>query len=295
MKTSAQRKTFVAINTLFLTTVTLVCLAPIVHLLAISLSSNTAALSGEVLFWPVESTLQAYGFLSQKSEFVTALLVTLRRLVLGVAINMVLCVLTAYPLSKEKEQFRQRTAFVWFFAITMFFGGGLMPTYMVVQMTKVYDTFWALVLPGAVATYYVVMMLNFFRGIPKSLEEAARLDGAGHIGTLVRIYLPLSLPSLATVLLFTSVGHWNAWFDGYIYFRRATSYPLATYLYTLISQINMMTKTQFTAEDLANLSKVGDKTLRTAQIFLGALPIMMVYPFLQGFFIKGIVVGSVKE
>ena len=295
MKTSVSRKVFVACNIFFLSLVTFISLAPIVHLLAVSLSNNAAAMSGRVGLWPVDFTFQAYSFLSQKSEFVTALLITLRRLFLGVIVNMILCVLTAYPLSKERQHFRQRTAFVWFFAITMFFGGGLVPTYMIVQMTGIYNTVFALILPGAVQVFYVVMMLNFFRGIPRSLEEAAWLDGAGHVSTLIRIYLPMSLPSLATILLFTSVGHWNAWFDGYIYFSKADRYPLATYLYTLISQANIMNKTQYTMEDLASLSNVGEKTLRTAQIFLGALPIMMVYPFLQGFFIKGIVLGSVKE
>ena len=295
MKNSVSRNIFIGFNTFLLSLVAIISIAPIIHLFAVSLSSNVAAMSGAVGLWPVDFTFQAYSFLSSKSEFMTALWVTLQRLVLGVAVNMSLCVLVAYPLSKEKQHFRQRTAFVWFFAITMFFGGGLVPTYIIVQMTGIYNTIFSLILPGAVPVFYVVMMLNFFRGIPKSLEEAAWLDGAGHISTLARIYLPMSLPSLATILLFTSVNHWNAWFDGYIYFNRATSYPLATFLYTLISQANLMNKTQYTVEDLANLSQVGEKTLRTAQIFLGALPIMMLYPFLQGFFIKGIVLGSVKE
>ena len=295
IKSSNARKAFVVCNTIFLTLVTCLCVAPVLHLLAVSLSDNVYAVSGDVLLWPKGFTLQAYSFLASKSEFLVSLVQTIKRVVLGVTLNMSLCVLTAYPLSKEHEQFRQRTAFAWFFAVTMFFGGGLIPTYMVVRMTGISNTIWALVLPGAVTTYYVVMMLNFFRGIPKSLEEAARLDGAGHVKTLILVYLPLSLPSLATIFLFTAVNHWNAWFDGYIYMSKAADYPLSTYLYTLIAQANIANKQTLTMEDLAALSKVGDKTLRTAQIFLGALPIMMFYPFLQRFFIKGIVLGSVKE
>lgn len=288
-------RVFEAVNYFFLTVLTLMCLAPVIHMAALSFSSNFYAVSGQVTLWPKGFTLNSYRYLIKETKFWTALLVTLKRLALGVTLNMSLCVLTAYPLSKEVDAFRARTAYVWFFAITMFFGGGLIPTFIVVNMTGLIDKIWALVLPGALSVWYVVLMLNFFRNIPHELEEAALIDGASHVQTLIRIFLPVSLPSLATVLLFVSVGHWNDWFSGFIYMNSPKNYPLQTYLATLVLQAQVDSKKVFIdPEELARLANISQKTLRIAQIFMGAIPIMLVYPFLQRFFIKGIVVGSVK-
>lgn len=242
---------------------------------------------------PVGFTLEAYKFLMEKSDFLIAFGISLKRVALGTTINMVMVILTAYPLSKEKSAFKARTFYVWFFAFTMFFGGGLVPAYIVIQRTGLMNTLWALVIPGALNVWNMVMLLNFFRGIPKELEEAAIVDGANHFTILWKIYLPVSKPALATILLFTIVGHWNAWFDGMIYMNSPASYPLQTYLYTLVTQ--NFNKKLLTMDDIERLKNVSEKTLQIAQIFLGALPIMLVYPFLQKYFIKGIVVGSVKE
>ena len=296
VKESVSRKAFIIINATLLALITAICITPLIHLLAVSLSHNKYAAAGVVGLWPMGFTLEAYSFLSARSSFTNSIMISVARVVLGACINMTLCVLTAYPLSRDNNQFHARTAYVWFFAITMFFGGGLVPTYLVVNMTGIGNTIWALVLPGALNVWHMVMMLNFFRGVPKSLEEAARLDGASHFRTLILIYLPLSLPSLATILLFTTVGHWNSWFDGFLYMNTPRKYPLQTYLSTLIMNPGLLTNTAFlTQEDIERLSSIGAKSLRVAQIFLGALPIMCVYPFLQRFFIKGIVLGSVKE
>jgi len=184
--------------------------------------------------------------------------------------------------------------FAWIFAFTMFFGGGLIPLFFVIQRTGIMGTVWALVLPGAVNVWHAVMLLNFFRGVPKELEEAAQIDGAGHMITLIKVFLPLSLPALATILLFTTVGHWNAWFDGMIFMRSPADFPLSTYFAMLVMQADVTARVTLTPEEIMALANVDDRTLRTAQIFLGALPIMAVYPFLQRYFVKGIVVGSVK-
>ncbi|NLY17423.1 MAG: carbohydrate ABC transporter permease, partial [Clostridiaceae bacterium] len=153
------------------------------------------------------------------------------------------------------------------------------------------DKIWALILPGALSVWHTVMLLNFFRGVLKELEEAAIIDGASHWKILWRVYIPVSKPAIATILLFTIVYHWNAWFDGILYMNSPAKYPLQTYLSTLIMQTN---RRIFTVEDLELLRQVSDKTLRTAQIFIAAVPIMMVYPFLQKYFIKGIVIGGIK-
>jgi len=296
VKDSISRKVFIAVNTFVLTLITAICITPLIHLLAVSFSSNKYASAGVVGLWPMGFTFEAYSFLSEKSSFMTSVLTSVQRVILGTSINITLTVLTAYPLSRENKQFRARTVYVWFFAITMFFGGGLVPTYLVVNMTGIGNSMWALVLPGALNVWHMVMMLNFFRGIPKSLEEAAQLDGASHLRILFWVYLPLSLPSLATILLFTTVGHWNSWFDGFLYLNSPRKYPLQTYLATLIMNPALLSNTAFLSqEEIERLASISAKTLRVAQIFLGALPIMCVYPFLQRYFIKGIVLGSVKE
>jgi putative aldouronate transport system permease protein len=293
-KPTISRRLFVIVNTLVLSAITLLGIIPFIHLLSISLSSNTAAMAGEVRLWPVGFNLDAYRYLGEKVEFFRSFRVSLTRVVLGTAVNMFLVFITAYPLSKSNHHFKFRTPYVWFFAITMFFGGGLIPTYMIVKNTGLIDSVWALILPGALNVWNMVLMLNFFRTIPKELEEAATIDGAGHWRILWRIYLPVSLPSIATIGLFTIVGHWNAWFDGILYLNSPDKYPLQTYLSTLIMSINSQ-MTSISIEQIKAMENLSEKTLRTAQIFMGALPIMVVYPFLQKYFVKGMTVGSVKE
>lgn len=284
---------FTALNHFILIGLALLCMLPLVHILAISLSDNGYVASGEVMFWPKGFNWNSYRFAMERPEFIEAFAVTLKRVALGVSISMLLTLLSAYPLSKEATRFASRTAYVWYFVITILFGGGLIPTYIVVKETGLMDTIWALVIPNAVPVFNVVLMLNFFRSLPKELEESAFLDGGGHWTILWRIYVPLSMPSLATIGLFTIVGHWNAWFDGMIYSNFKEHYPLSTYLQTVIVNPDM---TQLSSPELFDLyAKISDRTMKAAQIFLGMLPILLVYPFLQRFFIHGLVLGSVKE
>ena len=217
MKPTKSRILFCVCNYFFLTAVTITCILPMWHQLVISLSDNNYASAGLVTFWPKNFTLDAYAYLLEDSSFFRSLNITVQRLVLGIAINMGLCVLTAYPLSKSNDRLHFRTLYVWYFAVTMFIGGGLIPTYVIVTKTGLINSLWALVVPSGLAVGNMVMMLNFFRGVPTALEESAVLDGAGHIRTLLYVYLPVSTPSLATILLFTMVGHWNDWFSGFIY------------------------------------------------------------------------------
>lgn len=293
-KPTLSRKMFVIFNSALLTAITLLGIIPFIHLLSVSLSSNTAAMAGEVKLWPVGFNFDAYRYLGQKVEFFRSFGVSIERVALGTAVNMFLCFISAYPLSKSVDQFKYRTVYVWFFAITMFFGGGLIPTYIIVKNTGLIDSIWALILPGALNVWNMVLMLNFFRTIPRELDEAATIDGAGHWRVLWRIYLPVSLPSIATIGLFTIVGHWNSWFDGILYLNSPEKYPLQTYLSTLIMSINSQ-MTSVSIEQIKAMENLSEKTLQTAQIFMGALPIMVVYPFLQKYFVKGMTVGSVKE
>jgi len=288
---SFARKAFVVGNYFFLISLSLLCLLPLVQVLSISFSSSSAASAGLVQLLPVDFTFSSYAYIMQKKEFIASFLVTLQRFGLGFLISMSLAVLSAYPLSKEQKDLKGRSVYAWFFVFTILFSGGLIPTYMVVSQTGLVDTIWALVIPGAVSVFNVILLLNFFRGLPKEVEESAFMDGAGHWTVLCRMILPMSLPVLATVALFTMVFHWNSWFDGLIYMNFPQNYPLSTYLQLMVINSNPM-KTD--PNHLSGILEISERTTRSAQIFLGALPILIVYPFLQRFFVKGIVLGSVK-
>lgn len=284
-------KLFVVFNYAFLTLLAFICIFPIIHVLAVSFSSVSAAESGQVKLWPVGFNTNAYKFVLTKDAYMNSLLVSLKRVLLGTAVNMAAIVTVAYPLSKEVTAFRMRTVYVWIFFFTALFGGGLIPTYMVVKETGLINTLWALILPGAVPVFSVVLLLNFFRGLPKELEESALIDGAGHFTIMWRIYVPLSLPAMMTLLLFAMVNHWNAWFDAIIYMNSPDRYPLQAYLQTIVVEQDA---TALAGLDEKQLSELSNRTFNAAQIFLGALPVLLVYPFLQKYFMKGIVLGSVK-
>lgn len=286
------RRIFLVANYIFLIVLGLLCLFPLVHVLAVSFSSSSAATAGAVKFWPVGFTLHSYDFVLAKPAFLRSFGVTLERVALGTAINMLLTLLIAYPLSKKKGRFQFRTFYAWYFVFTILFGGGLIPWYMTIQATGLMDTIWALVLPGAVPVFNVIILLNFFAGLPQELEESAFIDGAGHWSALWRIYAPLSMPALATLMLFAMVGHWNAWFDGLILMNRQEHYPLSSYLQTVVVNQDL---TANMSENLKTLQEISDRTTKAAQIFLAALPILLVYPFLQRYFVKGMVLGGVKE
>jgi putative aldouronate transport system permease protein len=291
-QTTISRKLFLIANYTFLAMLSLLCLLPLVHMLALSLSSGAAASAGQVGLWPVEFNVAAYQNIISKPEYGAAFLISVERLLLGTALSLFLTVITAYPLSKETHAFQFRTVYAWYFVFTILFGGGLVPWYMTIRQLGLMDTIWALVLPGALAVFNVILLLNFYRGLPKELDESARMDGAGQFRVLWQIIVPLSKPALATVGLFTMVGHWNSWFDGLILMNRPENYPLQTFLQTIVIKRDMRF---MSSEDIELLRLISDRTSAAAQIFVASLPILLVYPFLQRFFIKGIVLGSVKE
>jgi putative aldouronate transport system permease protein len=220
------------------------------------------------------------------------MLVTIERTVLGTAFGMFLTVTSAYALSKDSATFKARRYYVWFFFFTMLYSGGLIPTFLMVYYTGIYDSIWSLVVPGAVSVWNTILMLNFFRQHPKELEDAACIDGAAHWTILWKIFIPISKPALATVSLFTIVGHWNSWFDGMLYIKQVEHQPMQTYLRSLL---NIDIARFLTSQQLQEVQKMSSKTLRAAQIFIAALPILAIYPFLQKYFTKGLVLGSVKE
>ncbi|MGX8698333.1 MAG: carbohydrate ABC transporter permease [bacterium] len=268
------------------------CVLPFVHLLAVSFSSSSAVAAGRVGFLPVEFTAASYEYVISGGRFLRAMGISIERVILGTLLNIVLMVLTAYPLSKDDLPFRGFLS--GFFVLTMLIGGGMIPTYLLVSGLGLKDTIWALILPGALPVYNMIILMNFMRGLPHELEEAAWIDGATPFQTLVHVVFPLLGPSLATVGLFSMVGHWNDWFAGMIYMSEPLNYPLQTYLQTLLVDFEKLLQSDTTGNIKDILSKMNARTGRAAQLFLGALPIMCVYPFLQRYFTKGLTLGSVK-
>jgi putative aldouronate transport system permease protein len=288
---TAGYRVFNIFNHGFLIILSLLCILPIIHVLAVSFSGKTAATANIVNLWPVDFTLESYAKTIDNPAFIRALLYSVYRTVLGTAVGMTVIIFAGYALSRRNAAFKSRNIYMWFFVFTMLFSGGLVPGYILITNLHLIDKIWALVLPMALSVYNMILLLNFFRSLPKELEEAAVIDGAGIFRTLFKVHLPVSMPALATITLFTLVGHWNSWFDGLIYMMDTKKYPLATFLQTVVVQQDF-SKMSINPQDMENLSQ---RTVKSAQIFIGALPVLIIYPFLQKYFVKGIVLGAVKE
>jgi len=213
------------------------------------------------------------------------------RVALGVPVNMACIILVAYPLSRTVRQFPARRYYVWFFIFTMLFSGGLVPTYMIVRTTGIYDTMAALIIPNAVSVFNMLILHNFFRNLPAELTEAAMIDGAGHMTILIRLFIPLSKAALATLILFSFVNHWNSWFDGLIYINNRELKPLQTYLQSILVRPDLA---RMDAQEREYFMRFNLRSIKAAQIFITVVPILAIYPFLQQYFTKGIVLGSVK-
>jgi putative aldouronate transport system permease protein len=291
MRPSAGYRVFTVFNYIVLFGLAFICLVPILNVLAMSMSSSMAIQMGRVSLWPVEPNLIAYQYLIKNTDFWRSMWVTIQRIALGGSINMALTIMVAYPLSKNSAVFPARTRYAWYFLFTILFSGGLIPGFLVVKYTGLINHIWALVIPGAVPVFNVILLLNFFRQLPREMEEAAFIDGCGHWRMLYKIYVPTSLPAIATIALFTVVGHWNEWFSAIIYMRRTEMYPLQTYLQNVVISSTFKVHN---ASDVQTLNKLSNRTLSSAQIFIGMVPILAVYPFVQKYFVKGIVLGSVK-
>ncbi|WP_163578941.1 carbohydrate ABC transporter permease [Gracilibacillus saliphilus] len=282
---------FTAFNYVFLAFLAFICVLPLIHILAVSLSGSAAASGNMVSLWPVDFTWDAYDKTMGNDNFIRSLLIAIQRTVLGTIISMGLLLCAAYGLSKYDEEFKGRKWYMWFFVFTMLFNGGIVPTYIIVTGLGLGDTIWSLVLPTAINAFNLILLLNFFRtSVPKSLEESAFIDGAGHFTIFLKIYLPISIPAIATVSLFTMVFHWNQWFDGLIYMTNERNYPLQTFLQSIVVKKDLSNVTD--AQELKNMSQ---RTVESAQIFISALPMLIVYPFIQKYFVKGIVLGAEKE
>lgn len=277
----------------FLAVLAIMCLIPLANLLAVSLSDKAAASANQVKLLPVGFNVAAYKWIIADKDFLAAMLISIQRTVVGVIFNMILIIVAAYPLSKEANELRGRNTIIWLFIFPMLFYGGLIPTYMLLRDVHLINKFWVLILPTFSSQIFnIIMMMNFFRGLPKALLESAKIDGAGHFSILFRIILPLSVAPIASIALLSAVGHWNDFFTGLVYITDRTKWPLQTFMYSQRLSIDV---SRLSAEDVKNLSTISDRTVRAAQLFVGMVPILAVYPFIQRYFIGGLTVGSVKE
>lgn len=291
IKIPLSQKIFNVFNIIILTCLALICLLPFVYVVAVSFSDKNMVAAGMVTFVPKGFTTVAYEFLVTRVAFWRAFATSLIRVLIGTCINLCLILLTAYPLSKDGHKLTGRTIYTWYFFITMLVSGGLIPSYMLITKLGLRDTIWSLVLPGALPIFNLVLMINFFRTVPEELEDAALIDGASHLRTLVQIYVPVSKPAIATISLFCMVNHWNAWFDGMIYINSPEKVPLQTYLRSVILKMDM---SEMTGDGWELMALLSDQSLRCAQIVIAVIPILCVYPFLQKYFVTGITLGSVK-
>jgi len=282
---------FGAVNVMALGVVAMLCVYPFIYTLSISLSTAAEASRDGLHFFPREASLVSYKMVLTNPNIVTGYINTLIRTVLGTALTLLATCVAAYPLSRREMP--HRAMFTFLILFTMLFSGGMVPTYLLIKNLGMINTVWALVLPGAITAFNVVIVKNLFQSLPESLVESARLDGAGEWTILFRLYIPLSKPVLATVALWTAVAHWNAWFDALLYITDDKRQVLQTFLQRIVIESN--TQMMELGVTDASIVQFTPETIKAATIIVTILPIICVYPFVQKYFVKGILLGGVKE
>lgn len=268
------------------------CLLPLLYNLAVSFSSKEAAEAGLVSFWPVGFTLKAYKDIMAEAAFFKSFFIAIERVVLSLVVTLPVLSMAAYPLTKTRREFGASSVIMWLFVFCMLFSGGTIPWFMVMKRYGLMNNVFGLAVCGGLPVFNLLLVVSFFRGIPKELEEAAMVDGAGAWYILARIIVPLSKAVLATIALYTIVGQWNEFFQGLVLSTDAAHYPLQTYIKQLIFQLDTST---MTAEQIKQAAMMSNTTLNAAKIFISMVPLLCIYPFLQKYFVTGITLGSVKE
>ena len=284
---TAAEKTFKVLNLSLLVLFSLTILYPFAHVASSALSANEAVLGGLVTFYPVNPTTEALRQLLVHRGYQTAMFNTVFITCVGTVLNLFVTAMLAYPLSRKNLRLSKGLNIL--VLLPMFFSGGMIPTYLVVSSLKLTDTYWAYLLPALVSPFYCLLLRNFFASIPKELEESAIIDGAGYGKILLQIIMPLSMAAIATIALFYAVDHWNVFLRGIMYINDRKLWTLQMFLREMITQSEH-------ASELAEGSStfVSLESLRMAAILVSILPILCVYPFVQKYFVKGVMVGSVK-
>ncbi|WP_376775340.1 carbohydrate ABC transporter permease [Cohnella nanjingensis] len=288
---SSKRKMNVAdiVMIFFLTGVAITCLVPFLYMIALSLSSNNAIISQKVTLWPVEFTLETYKTILSDTEMIYTLGYTIVLTVLYTFACMFLTICAAYPLTKKR--LKGRNTILTLMIFTMYFGGGLIPTYILVKNLALTNTMMGLILPGAMSVFNMIILKTFFTELPENLEESAAIDGCNDLGILVRIVLPLSLPAIATLSLFYAVDRWNGFQDALFYITDKHLFPMQLKLYQIISA-NQQLDTQQGEGSVG--AYIVPESLKAASVMFATVPILLVYPKLQKYFVDGVMTGAIK-
>lgn len=280
---------FNTVNYSLLVLIALITIIPFVYIVAVSFATPEEVAQGGLLLFPSKFTLGAYKYIFSTDTMVRSILISIFVTVLGTFINLILTSFTAYPLAKAT--LRGRRTLLLMVLVSMLFSGGLIPTYFVVKAFGMINTYWSLMIPTAISAFNLIVLKNFFQQIPDSLEDSAKIDGCNDLGVLFRIVLPLSMPAMATFGLFYAVGHWNSFFNAVMYINDAEKFPVQVILRQIVllsqDQIGDTTSQQDPTDYLP-------QTIRMASIVVATIPIVLVYPFLQKHFAKGVLLGSVK-
>ncbi|MDR1570490.1 MAG: carbohydrate ABC transporter permease [Oscillospiraceae bacterium] len=286
-------KVFNGFNYALMALLTFSCLYPLWYTFCTSISDKAATSAGLVTFWPIGPNLRSYQEIMRDSAFFNSLWISAQRTVLGTAFTLVVIIMLGYALSRKKASFASRNAFMWIVIFCMVFNGGTIPWWMMMKAYGLMDSVWGLVLCGSLPTFNVILVMNFFRNLPADVEEAAVVDGAGPWRILWGIVVPCSLPVLATVTLFVSVGYWNEFFQGLVLSSTQAHYPLQTYIKQLV--VNIPQGQSLSREEMIRITQLSNRGLNAAKVFITMIPMLLIYPFLQRYFISGIMLGAVKE
>ena len=293
MNTRIKEKTFDVCNYILMTVIVIICLIPFVYVISLSLSSTRAVLSREVFFWPVEFDLVSYENVVSDPTIMPALWMSVKTTVLHTLIAMVLTILTAYPLSQKR--LKGHRAIMMIILFTMFFNGGIIPDYLLVNSLGLTNNMWGISIPCGINTFNVIILRTFFlNSIPAGLQEAAQIDGCNDFMILVRIVLPLSKPVLATLALFYAVARWNGFQDAKFYINKQELYTLPQKINMIINSSQLSSQTMMNNAQLAE-QRTAEEGIKAASIVFTTLPILLVYPWLQKYFVHGVMIGAIKE
>ncbi|MFI2857276.1 carbohydrate ABC transporter permease [Paenibacillus sp. JSM ZJ436] len=288
MKETAGEKAFDWVNMFLLLVISLVMLFPFIYITALSFSDEKSIAEGGLILFPKGFSLAAYKYIFSTDTLMQGLYNSILITVGGTIVNLVMTSLMAYPLSKV--HLRGRKLILMFVVFTILFSGGLIPTFLVVKWTGLLDSLWSVIIPTSISAFYLIILKNFFQQIPDGLEESAKIDGANDLVVLVRIVLPLSLPAMATFALFYAVSHWNMYFQAILYISDNTKWPIQV----LLRQIVILSQSSVGSSSSLDETVLPPQSIKMAVIVFATIPIMLVYPFLQKHFAKGVMLGSVK-
>jgi len=289
-------RAFDAINITFMICLMIVTIYPFINMIAVSLNDANDAIRGGIYLWPREWTLDNYKYIFGESDIYHATLISALRTIIGTIVSVFCTAMLAYTLSRQ--EFVLRKFVTMFFVFTMYFSGGLIPGYLLIRDLGMIGSFWVYIIPGVIGVFNMIVIRSFIEGLPEGILESARIDGAGEFTTFIRVVLPLTIPAMATVSLFVAVGQWNSWFDVFLY--NSSNKELSTLQYELMKILQ--TSTTAATSSASDVYQAAENTgvavtptsIRATMTIIASVPILMVYPFLQKYFVQGMTIGGVK-